>query len=115
LSKEKKAWMTNNDKKQNGTIPKGDPQSQAGAADAQAARLRLFAGRRVADEGAAGVRYDAASWSVRRDGQLEVTTSRSGWWEQRSLEVTLTDQGQKRKEKGHFLGCLLSFVMPLYL
>lgn len=56
---------------QDGAVPEGDPQSAPGAADAQAARLRLLADGRVAGAGAAGVRYDARTWPVRRDGEFE--------------------------------------------
>ena len=60
--------------RQNGTIPKGHPQGPASAAYAQAARLRILPGRRVADARVTSIRHDARAWAVRRDGQLAAGT-----------------------------------------
>lgn len=56
---------------QDGAIPKGDPQGTPGTTHAQAERVRLLAGGRVADTRASGVRHDAEQRKVRRDGLIE--------------------------------------------
>lgn len=62
---------TDANKAQNGTIPKSYSQGATSTAHAQAARIRLFAGRRESNACAPGIRHDKASWTIRRNGQLK--------------------------------------------
>lgn len=75
--------FANHTSHQDGTIPKGNPQGAPGTAYAQAERVRLLAGGRVADARAPGVRHDAEQRKVRRDGLVEATlesgNDRDGW------------------------------------
>lgn len=80
--------VTDANKAQNGTIPKSYSQGATSTAHAQAARIRLFAGRRESNACAPGIRHDKASWTIRRNGQLkairEVDASPSAEWERQA-------------------------------
>lgn len=65
--------LANHAPHQDGAIPKGNPQGAPGTAYAQAERVRLLAGGRVADTRAPGVRHDAEQRKVWRDGLVEAT------------------------------------------
>lgn len=63
--------FANNICHQDGAIPKGNSQGTPGTTHAQAERVRLLAGGRVADTRAPGVRHDAEQRKVRRNGLVE--------------------------------------------
>ncbi|KAG6126388.1 hypothetical protein E4U38_006987, partial [Claviceps purpurea] len=54
----------------NGAIPKSYPQSPPSPTNAQAARLRLFTGRREPNARLASIRHDERKRSVWRDGEF---------------------------------------------